>query len=181
MRRIAVHGFLAVFVLLALSGPLLAQEGKSVSLARQLGAALDSAKLDSIAAKDPSSPDTFYAALYFPGTTLLVVSAKYAAPQLLDARLGKKEYRDTYIDLNSASVPASKVFIQDVGADGLRAKHEEGQGFDTYEAGGKSVAFDGDWKKQKLSEQDYMKAFTEADEQYSVILTALLGQVKKTS
>jgi hypothetical protein len=181
MRRITVHGSLAVFVLLLLPGLVSAQEAKSVSLAKQLAAALDGAKLDSIAAKDPSSPDTYFAALYFPGSTLLVVSAKYTAPQLLDARLDKKEYRDTYIDLNSASVPASKVFIQDTGADGLKAKHEEGQGFDSYEVGGKAMTFDGDWKKQKLSEQDYMKAFLAADERYSAILMALLGQLKKTS
>ena len=39
--------------------------------------------------------------------------------------------------------------------------------------------FDGDWKKQKMSEQDYMKAFSAADERYTQILTALLAQLKK--
>jgi hypothetical protein len=32
-----------------------------------------------------------------------------------------------------------------------------------------------------MNEQDYMKAFTSADEKYSQILTALLAQLKKTS
>ncbi len=41
--------------------------------------------------------------------------------------------------------------------------------------------FDGDWKAQKLSEQDYMKAFSAADERYAQILTALLAQLKKPS
>jgi len=41
--------------------------------------------------------------------------------------------------------------------------------------------FNSDWKAQKLSEQDYQKAFSDADERYARILTALLGQVKKTS
>ena len=41
--------------------------------------------------------------------------------------------------------------------------------------------FDGDWKKQKVSEQDYMKAFSTADERYAQILTALIAQLKKTS
>jgi hypothetical protein len=185
MTRSAVHGALAVLVCLSLSRAAGAQpagqESKSAALAKQLAAALDAAKLDSIAAKDPSDADTFVAALYFPGTTLLVVSAKYTAPQLLEARLEKKEYRDTYIDLNSASVPASKVFIQDAGADGLKAKHEEGHAFDSYDSGGKTLTLDGDWRRQKLSEQDYMKAFSAADERYAAILTALLGQLKKTS
>ena len=44
-----------------------AQEAKSATLAKQLAAALDAGKLDSIAAKDPSSPDTFIGALYFKG------------------------------------------------------------------------------------------------------------------
>jgi hypothetical protein len=180
MKRV-VRGCLFVLVALSLASTGMAQDSKSAPLAKQLAAALDAAKLDSVAAKDPSAPDVFVAALYFPGSQLLVVSARYTVPQLLDERLGRKEYRDVYIDLNSASVPASKVFIQDAGADGLRAKHEEGQASDTYEVANKPMIFDGDWKKQKMSEQDYMKSFSSADERYAAILTALLAQLKKTS
>jgi hypothetical protein len=100
---------------------------------------------------------------------------------LLDARLGKKEFRDAYIDLSSASVPESKIFIQDAGGDGIRAKREENQAFDSYEVGGKPTMFDGDYKRQKLSEQDYLKAFSTADDRYTEILTALLAQLKKPS
>jgi len=73
--------------------------------------------MDSIAAADPAQPGTFVAALYFANTQFLIVSAKYTVPQLLNDRLTKKEYRDVYIDLNSASVPESKVFIEDLAAD----------------------------------------------------------------
>ena len=118
---------LVAILIVSLSSTAFAQESKSASLAKQLAAALDAAKLDSIAAKDPTAPDIFCAALYFPNSQLLVVSAKYTVPQLLNDRLNKKEYRDTYIDLNSASVPASKVFIQDAAADGLKAKISENQ------------------------------------------------------
>jgi hypothetical protein len=171
----------AAVVALSLSSPALAQESKSAPLAKQLAAALDAAKLDCIAAKDPSAPDVFVAALYFPGVQLLVVSGKYSVPQLLTERLAKKEYRDTYLDLNGAAVPASKIFLEDPGADGLKAKREENQAFDSYEADGKRTMFDGDWKKQKVSEQDYMKTFADADARYTQILTALLAQLKKTS
>jgi hypothetical protein len=167
---------LIVVLLLSFAVPVAAQESKSAALVKQLTAALDAGKLDSIAAKDPSAPDAFCAALYFPNSQLLVVAAKYAAPQLLAERLTKKEYRDTYIDLSSASVPASKVFVQDAAADGLSFK-----GFDIYEEAGKTTPFDGDWKKQKISEQDYQKAFAAADERYSQILSALLRQLKPTS
>ena len=124
--------------LLAAAPSAWAQESKSGALAKQLAAALDAAKLDSVAAKDPNAADTFIAALYFPGAQLLVVSAKYTAPQLLDARLSKKEYRDTYIDLSSASVPESKVFVQDALADGLKAKRDDNQPFDIYEVAGQA-------------------------------------------
>jgi hypothetical protein len=172
---------LAAVVVLSLSTAASAQESKSAPLAKQLAAALDAAKLDSIAAKDPAAPDIFFAALYFPGVQLLVVSGKYSVPQLLTERLVKKEYRDTYLDLNGASVPATKLFLEDPGADGVKAKREENQPFDSYEADGKRMMFDGDWKKQKVSEQDYMKAFSAADERYTQILTALIAQLKKTS
>jgi len=171
----------AVAVVLSLSTVASAQDSKSAPLAKQLAAALDAAKLDCIAAKDPAAPDVFVAALYFPGVQLLIVSGKYSVPQLLNERLTKKEYRDTYLDLNGASVPASKIFLEDPGADGLKAKREENQAFDSYEADGKRTMFDGDWKKQKVSEQDYMKAFADADVRYTQILTALIAQLKKTS
>ena len=178
MTRVAVA---AVVFTLSLAATVFAQDAKSPALAKQLAAALDSAKLDSLAAPDPAAPDTFVAALYFPNMQLLVVSAKYTAPQLLMDKVGKKDYRDVYIDLNSASVPDSKIFVEDLGADGLKAKRDENQPFDTFEQAGKRTVFNSDWKAQKLSEQDYMKAFSGADEQYSRILMALLAQLKKTS
>jgi hypothetical protein len=171
----------AVLVLaLTFPMPAAAQESKSAPLAKQLAAAMESGKLDSIAAKDAAANDVFVAALYFPGQ-LLVISGKYSVPQLLNDRLGKKEYRDVYMDLNGAAAAESKVFIQDPGADGLKAKRDENQPFDIVEIGGKQTMFNSDWKAQKLSEQDYQKAFADADERYAQILAALLGQVKKTS
>jgi hypothetical protein len=180
MTRVA-YGFLAALVVLSLPPTASAQESKSSPLAKLLAAALDAGKLDSIAAKDPGDSDRFVAALYFPGMQLLVISAKYSVPQLLSERLGKKEYRDVYMDLNGASVADSKIFIEDPGADGLKAKREDNQPFDQVEMGGKRTMFDGDWKKQKLSEQDYMKAFSTADERYAQLLAALLAEAKKTS
>lgn len=178
LTRVA-HGSLAALIALSLAPAAFAQESKSAPLARQLAAALDAGKLDSIAAKDPDGTDVFVAALYFPGSQLLVVSGSYSVPQLLNERLGKKEYRDVYLDLNGAAT--AKAFIEDPGADGLKPKRESNQPFDQAEMGGKRTMFDGDWKQQKISEQDYMKAFSAADERYAHILAALLAQLKKTS
>jgi hypothetical protein len=167
-------------VLFAAAAPGSAQESKSAPLAKQLIAELDAGKLEAIAAKDPSNQDTYLGALYIKGFQLLVIANKYSVPAALDGRLSKKEYRDLYIDLNSS--PANnRVFIEDLGADGLKAKREENQPFDSVEINGGRTMFDSDWKKQKLSEDEYMKTFSAADDRYSQILTALLAQLKKGS
>jgi hypothetical protein len=165
-----------------LVGPALAaaqDAAKSPAAAKQLTEVLDRLKLDAIAAADPTDPSTFVAALYFQGGQLLVVSAKYAAPTLLVAKLAKKEYRDVYIDLNAASVAGSKVFVMDQACDGLVAKPSDSQAPDTWEQGTTTTVFDGDWKKSKLSEDAYLKLFSGADEQHARILTLLAEQAKK--
>ncbi len=165
----------------AASAPAWAQESRSVAAVKELAKAMDEAKLDSIAAVDPSDPSTFVAALYFPGSQLLVVSAKYAAPPLLMDKMTAKNYRDIYIDLNSASVAGSKVFIIDQLCDGLMAKLQgDNSAADTYENGAKQFSFDGDWRKATISEQEYMKAFSEADERYAKMLALLTAQAKSS-
>lgn len=173
------YGFVIGLLSLCLAVPATAQDSKSAALAKQLAAALDAAKLDSIAATDPVASGAFAAALYYPGMELLVVSGKYSVPQLLTTRITNKDYREVYLDLNGAAT--EKMFIEDSGADGLKAKREANQPFDQVEISGKRTMFDGEWKAQKLSEQDYMKAFTTADERYAQILAALLAQLKKSS
>jgi hypothetical protein len=171
---LVVFGVLAVLPSLAV-----AQESKSVSLVKELTQLLETHKLDAIAAKDPSAADAFVAALYFQGSQLLVVQARYAVPPILTEKVTKKEFREVYTDLNSACIEGSRMLVIDTGADGLKPKKEENR-FDQCDIGARSFSFDGDWKKQKLaSEEDYTKAFVEADEKYTKILTALIAQAKK--
>jgi hypothetical protein len=165
-------------LLLAPAQPALAQESRSAQLASELVQLLNSMKLDSAAAK--LDKDEYAGALYFAGSQLLVVSARYSVPQRMNENLVQKNYRDVYIDLNSASVPASKVLIADLGANGLFARRRENQ-FDTADLAGKSYSFDGDWGKAKISEQEYTKAFQTSDTEYIRILEALVAQLKKTS
>jgi hypothetical protein len=152
---------------------------KSAAAAKQLTEVLDRLKLEAIAAPDPTDATTFVAALYFQGGQLLVVSAKYSAPALLTAKLAKKDYRDVYIDLNAASVAGSKIFVMDQTCDGLVAKPGDNAA-DTWEEGTKTTVFDGDWKKAKISEDDYTKAFAGADDRYARILTLLTEQARKS-
>jgi hypothetical protein len=166
-----------LLLVLSSSSFLFAQPSKSADVAKQLGASLDAAKLEAIAAADPADPTQFVAALYFQGGQLLVVAAKYSAPTLLVQKIKEKNYRDVYIDLSSASVAGSKVFVIDTGVDGLSAKPGDG-GADSYEQGSKQFLFDGDWKKAKMSEDEYMKAFADADERYAKMLSVLAAQAK---
>ncbi len=183
MNRSACH-FLGLVVLALILPPLAssrlgAQDSQSAALAKQLTDLLDAQKLDSIAAKDSSQADVYIAALYFPGQ-LMVVSAKYSVPVLLNEKLAKKDYREIYMDLNSASDPKTKCLIMDLGADGLKAK-VDGNKLDTFEVGGKTRSFDGEWKAQKLTEEEYLKGFADADARYVKMLQALIAQLKRTS
>ena len=177
--RLLAAAFCAVFAIVSATSAG-AQESKSALAAKELGDTLDRLKLDSIAAADPADPGMFVAALYFPGAQLLVVSAKYSAPTLLNDKLTKKEFRDVYIDLSSASIAATKVFIMDQAANGLVYKPGDEQPADSWEHGTKSTSFDGDWKKAKLSEEEYLKTFTAADVRYAQILALLSAQAKKS-
>ena len=156
-----------------------AQAQKSATAARQLAEVMDRLKMDSIAAPDPAAPDRFVAALYFPDAQLLVVSAQYSVPSLLNEKLAKKDYRDVYIDLNAASVQGSKVFVMDHGADGLSPRPENSAAADSWEQGNKTVSFDGDWRSAKLSEQEYNSTFSAADEQYARMLAVLAEYAAK--
>ncbi len=181
--RTGPRAVLLAFALICLPFAAGAQDSKSAPLAKELASALDrqTGDMKVVAAKMPGTPDQFAAAMYFPGSQLLVVTARYSVPVLLTERLTKKDYREIYIDLNSASVPDSKVMISDLGADGLKAKPADNSPYDSVDRAGKVTAFDGDWKKAKLSETDYMKAFADTDEQYVKVLQALLVEAKKTS
>jgi hypothetical protein len=154
------------------------QDAKSADLAKQLAQLLDQKKLDAIALPDAQIPGNFVAALYIPGTQLLVVSGKYTAPALMTDLLTKKDYRGAYSELVSAAVPDSKLFVMDTYADGLVLRPSGSNAPDTVGAGTKSTTFDGDWKKAKISEADYAKAFSENDAAYSRALQSLIAHLK---
>jgi hypothetical protein len=157
-----------------------AQEPRSAPLAKELTQLLQQRKLDSVAARHPAANDQFVAALLFPNQ-LLVVTARTVAPAVINEKLVRGEFRDVYIDLNSASIPDSRLMFYDMGADGLRARREENQPFDSQDVAGKGIRFDGNWREDKMSEQDYMKAYGAADEAYLAALQALLAELKKQS
>lgn len=155
------------------------QDSKSAPLAKQLAQALDAAKMDAVAAPDPSTGG-FVAALYIPGTQLLVVSGKFANPEIGNHRISKSEFRELYMDLMGASEAASRQFVSDVSCDGFVFDPDGDGAADSWENGSKSLAFEGP-KKAKLSDDDYLKAFTDADAQYAHILQLLIAKLKPGS
>lgn len=173
-----VRSLVVAAVLVLVPALAAAQESRSAALAGELAKLLDSRKLDSMAAK--LDGDQYAGALYFAGSQLLAVKARYIVPERMDVQLAARSYRDVYIDLNSASVPASKVLISDFGVNGLFARRRDNQ-FDTADLGGRSYTFDGDPGRQKLSDQEYAKAFQSADAEYVSILEALIAELKKSS
>jgi hypothetical protein len=156
-----------------------AQQSRSSQLATELVKILDARKLDAVAAKIEG--DQYVGALYFPGSQLLVVRARYIVPERMDAQLASRNYRDVYIDLNSASIKDSKILIADLGANGLQSTRRNNQPHDTVDVAGKSYTFDGDWGRAKISEQEYGKVFQTSDADYTRMLEALVAELKKTS
>jgi hypothetical protein len=113
---------------------------------------------------------------------LLVVSARYAAPPLLNEKIINRQYRDVYMDLAAASVPDSKLMFEDMLGDGLKPDRRGDTPFDIVTRGtGAGFALDGDHKKKKISEEEYLKAFTEFAGEYEKVLAALIAEAKKGS
>jgi hypothetical protein len=71
------------------------------------------------------------------------------------------------------------VFIIDQNCDGLASKPDGDAAPDSWEAGTQQLSFDGEWRKSKLTEEAYGKAFSDADERYTKILGLLTAQAKQ--
>ncbi|HVL66964.1 MAG TPA: hypothetical protein VM364_06845 [Vicinamibacterales bacterium] len=165
---------------LSLAAPAASQDSKSAPLARQLAQLLDAQKVDSIAAADPETGG-FVAAIYVPGTQLLVVGGKFASPDIGNYRLSKNEFRELYMDLTGGSDPASRIFASDVSADGLVISPKGDAPADVWEHGTTKRAFLGA-RKARLKEDEYLRVYSEADAQYARMLALLVAQAKpKTS
>jgi hypothetical protein len=156
------------------------QSSKSGALAVALSKDLEAKKLQYIAAPDPGEEGRYIAAMHLPGVQISVISAKYAAPALIREKLLSSKYQDIYVDLSSASERASRILIDDLKGDGILRTRPKNPPFDFYEAGGKKVTFDADWRKQKLTQEEYVKALESADELYARILGLLAEEAKKT-
>jgi hypothetical protein len=153
---------------------------KSGPLALALSKDLEARKLQYIAAPDPGEEGRYVAAMHMAGVQISVISAKYAAPALIREKLLSNKYQDIYVDLSSASERSSRILIDDLKGDGILRTKPKNPPFDFYETAGKKVIFDSDWRKQKLTQDEYTKALESADELYARLLGLLAEEAKKT-
>ena len=154
--------------------PAAAQSPASAPLASQLAELMSGAQLDAVAGQSGDGEDRFVAALAFPGQ-LLVVSARYEVPIYIEEKIENRQFRDVYIDLNAASIAGTKLLVTDAGADGL---HGDDAAVDMFDDGSGVLHLNGDWGGQNMSQDAYMQAVAEADEQYTRMLNALIEQVR---
>jgi hypothetical protein len=181
-RRTAMGTILAAALAVAVAAPATAEDAKAskssvqaAALAKQLARA----KLQYIATKDPTEPGRFVAAMHLPGAELMIVSAKYGAPALLNEKVLLGKFQDAYIDLNSASEAATRIIVEDLRADGFALAKSKDMVRDSFEANGKRVVFDFDWRKQKLTQAEYFSTLEAADTQYARMLELLIAEAQK--
>lgn len=148
---------------------------RSAALVQQLVAAMETLKLDAIAAPDPQAAGRVVAALSFPGVQLLVMSAEHQSLPYLKGQIAKREYREVYEELHRG-VPASRLFFHDMGCDGLG----QGDSVDIfYEGPTQRTLFDGNWIAQSLTETGYAEKLKEAEAKYVHALTVLLDAARR--
>ena len=181
--RMALGTGLATALAVALAAPAAAEDAKpskssvqAAALAKQLA----QAKLQYIATKDPTDPGRFVAAMHLPGAQLMIVSARYGAPALLNEKVLLGKFQDAYIDLNSASEAATRIIVEDLRADGFAMAKSKDMMRDSFEANGKRVVFDFDWRKQKLTQAEYFSTLEAADTQYARMLELLIAEAQKS-
>jgi hypothetical protein len=166
---------------LALAAPAAAQQSASMPLAKELGTLLEQKKLDSVAARMPGDDNRFVAALYYPNSQLLVVSAEYSVPVLLQEHIWGRRYRDVYTALHSGGSTDGKFFVYDMAANGIPPAAAKPENDIVYVNGIQQVLVNGDWRGQKLSKDEYQKHIDTADPRYAKMLEALVTQLKSAS
>jgi hypothetical protein len=155
-----------------------AEGTRSSAVAGELVTLMAERKIEAFAVQDPAAPDRFVAALAFPGVQMLVVDARSSSPDYIRHQIAQKQYAEAYSALNSTAVPDTKLFIQDMGCNGLSQGSEQVDVM--YERNADQTVFDGKGKASGLSKNDYAKKLGTADERYSAMLTLLLGQLRAT-
>jgi hypothetical protein len=170
---------LSMCVAVAVSVPALGQQptSTSASATAELVKLLTERKLDAAAGR--LGKDEFVGAMYFPGSQIVVLSSRTSVPDRMTYLLLQKSYKDLYIELNGSVDRESRMFVFDLGADGLKFRRDKNQAPDTVEAGGATLTLDGEWRKAKISEVEYTKQFQAHDQRYRLMVEAMIAALKE--
>jgi hypothetical protein len=181
MKRFIFTFILAFVVGFSSLVVLRAQEpSQSAAPAATVKALLEQLKMESIATRDPEEPGRFIAALYIQDSQLLVISAPYSVPPAMDRLIVAGDYMAAYQHLQAVRDHKGHFFVVDSLADGLKRMPAVDEPFDSTTTDGDiSVAFNGRWDAQKLTETGYNTMFAKDDVRYARMLTILANELKK--
>jgi hypothetical protein len=168
---------LCVVFLLAATVGAQRQTGTSATPVKELAAFLAAHNQTAVAARDPET-GAFVAALFYPNVQLLVVSARPPEASAVEAQLAAKNFQYVYAALQDGAAEAGRLFVQDLGADGLK---DGGDSVDVVYEEGKQMLFDGNPRSRKVSEKAYREAFSSADTRYARMLSLLLTEARRAS
>jgi len=165
-----------IATLLSASTAAAATELRSRQLTRDLASVLSEHHLEAIAATDPDDAGRVVAALYFPGSQLLVVSARLtAASAWVQQQLETKAYREVYTTVQGSGSREGKVFIQDIGADGLQSAADQPVDV-VYRDGVSQTIFNGDPDHKDAA---YSRKLMQADADYARLLQLLIDAARR--
>lgn len=154
-----------------------AQELRSPSLVQELASLMTAAKLEAIALQDPEAPDRFIAAMLFPQVQLLMVTAGHSSSDYVKWQIDQKQYKEVYGLLQQSGLTETRLFFQDLGADGLPLPGHDS--VDVMYERGVQTLFDGEGKNG--GKQAYEKKLREADARYSRLLQLAIDALRQQS
>jgi hypothetical protein len=157
----------------------LGQDCKSAPLAKELTTLLAERRLDAFAVQDPSRPGFFVAVRSYPGVQLLVVGGSSSAIDYITYQLARKDYGEVYSALHSSAASATKLFVHDMGADGLT--RESDQVDVVYEKDADQMLVDRAGRASGLSKEAYASKVTAIDEEYAALLDIVLKEIRQST
>ena len=134
-------------------------------------------KLDAAAGR--LGKDEFVGAMYFPGSQIVVLSAKTSVPDRMTYLLLQKSVQGPVHRAERRGGPAVARFR--VGPRGQRPqvppREERGAGH-SGSSGGR-LTLDGEWRKAKISEAEYTKQYQAHDQRYRLMVEAMITALKE--
>lgn len=167
--------------------PAQSQTPATAAKAKEMATLLQAKKLEAFAARVPGESGRFVATRLIPNVQLLTVIALHARYMDMEYYLYNKDHRNAYLDLNSSTFSTERVVIDDAMADGLVALPGRNPVHDSVVKGSERQTFDGEFSDgrkrndKRIPKEAYMKAFSEAEQQYLKMLDVLIAEIKKLS